>query len=202
MRHPRDVSGIVTWKSIGYHLSLGRECKSVSQCMETPEVIPAETRLFDAISRIESCGYVLVQDRDKTITGIVTAADLLQHFRDHAAPFLFVGEIEGHLRNLIHGKFTLDELRAVSRSGNERPIEGSADLTFGGYCQLLSNKETWERMELEVDRKGLVKHLESVGKMRNNVMHFSPDRLGDEERDKLRKVARFFDRLARMNAVS
>ena len=57
-------------------------------------------------------------------------------------------------------------------------------------------------MELEVDQAVLIEHLESVGRMRNNVMHFSPDPLGDEERDKLRKVARFFDRLARMTAVS
>lgn len=201
MRHPRDASGVVTWKSIGQRRSLGRECNFVKQCMEAPEVIPADTRLFDAIGRIESCGYVLVQDGDRTITGIVTAADLSHHFRDLAAPFLFVGEIEGHLRNLIHGKFTLDELRAASRSGNERPIEGSADLTFGGYCQLLGNQETWERMELEVDRAGLIEHLKSVGRIRNNVMHFSPDGLGDEDRDKLRKVARFFDHLARTTAV-
>lgn len=202
MKHPRDVSGLVTWKSVGQRLSFGRDCSFVSQCMEPAEVIPAKTRLFDAIRTVQSCGYVLVQDEDRTITGIVTATDLSHHFRDLAAPFLFVGEIEGHLRNFIHGKFTLEELRAASRSGNEKTIEGSADLTFGGYCQLLGNKETWERVGLDVDRACLIEHLESVREIRNNVMHFSPDGLLDEERDKLRKVARFFDRLARMTAVS
>ena len=202
MKHPRDVSGVVTWKSIGKRLSLGHECNFVSQCMEPPEVIPAGMRLFDAIRRVESCGYVLVREKDRTITGIVTATDLSHHFRDLAAPFLFVGEIEGHLRNLIHGKFTLNELQAASRSGNERTIEGSADLTFGGYCRLLGNKETWERMELDVDRAVLIESLKSVRDIRNNVMHFSPDGLKDEERDKLRKVARFFDQLASMTAAS
>lgn len=202
MKNPRDVSGLITWKSVGQRLSLGRECSFVRQCMEPPEVIPAETRLFDAIRRIETCGYVLVQEKDRIITGIVTATDLSHHFRDLAAPFLFVGEIEGHLRNLIHGKFTLNELRAASRSGNERTIEGSADLTFGGYCRLLGNRETWERMELDVDRAVLIENLESVREIRNNVMHFSPDGLGDEERDKLRKVARFFGRWAGMTTAS
>ena len=200
MRNERDVSGIVTWESIGIRLSLGGECSFVRECMERAEVISADTRLFAAIRRISEHGYVLVQARDKTITGIVTATDLSYQFGQLAEPFLFVGEIEGHLRNLVHGKFTLDELQAAS--GDERPIEGSADLTFGGYCQLLANKNNWDRMELNVDRAEFIEHLQSVRKIRNDVMHFNPDGLGVDQRKKIRNVARFFDQLANMTAAS
>ena len=47
---------------------------------------------------------VLVRNGDRIVTGIVTATDLSGLFRQLAGPFLFIGEIEGHLRNLIHGK--------------------------------------------------------------------------------------------------
>lgn len=200
MKNERDVSGIVTWESVGARLSLGRECNFVSQCMEPAEVIPGDTRLFVAIRKVAEHGYVLVRGADRTITGIVTATDLSYQFGRLAEPFLFVGEIEGHLRNLILGKFTLDELQAAA--GDERPIDGSADLTFGGYCQLLANKEYWKRLELAVDRAEFITHLESVRRIRNDVMHFNPDGLDDDQRKKLRNVARFFDQLANMTAAS
>lgn len=200
MKTERDVSGIITWESIGTRLSLGRECSFVHQCMEPAEVIPGDTRLFDAIRKVSEHGYVLVRGTDRTITGIVTATDLSYQFGQLAEPFLFVGEIEGHLRNLIHGKFTIDQLQAAARE--ERSIEGSADLTFGGYCQLLANKDNWEHLRLDIDRAEFIEHLESVRIIRNDVMHFNPDGLDDDRRKTIRNIARFFAQLARITAAS
>ena len=129
MKNDREVVGIVTWQSIGTRLALGRECAFVSQCMETAEEIPGTARLFDAIRVVSRRGYVLVRGADRKITGIVTATDLTDQLGQFAGPFLFIGEIEGHLRNFIHGRFTLKELQAVSTG--EKPIEGSSDLTLG-----------------------------------------------------------------------
>ena len=199
MKTDREVSGIVTWESIGTRLALGFDCTYVRQCMEPPEVIPADTRLFDAIRKVSEHGYVLVQGADKTVTGIVTATDLAHLFGELARPFLFIGEIEGHLRNLIHGKFTLDQLQAAS--GEERPIEGSADLTFGGYRRLLENKDNWERLNLDIDRAEFIRHLDAVRRIRNEVMHFNPEGLDGNQRKTIRNVARFFDHLARMTAA-
>lgn len=198
MQNERDVSRIVTWQSIGTRLALGRECTFVSQCMERAEEIPGTTRLFDAIRVVSRHGYVLVRGADRKITGMVTATDLTDQLGQFAGPFLFVGEIEGHLRNLIHGKFTLEELQAAS--AGEKTIEGSSDLTFGGFCRLLENKHNWERLNLGVDRVEFVKRLNTVREMRNDVMHFNPDGIGDEQRGILRNVARFFDQLARLVA--
>ena len=194
MKHERDVSGVVSWESIGTRLALERDCAHVSQCMEPAEVIPATTRLFDAIGIVTKHGYVLVQGKDGTVTGIVTQTDLTEQLGQFAGPFLFLGEIEGHLRNLIHGKFTLDELKAAS--GSERTVEGSSDLTFGGYCRLLEKPANWERLDLAIDRKEFIKRLKSVNKLRNDVMHFNPDGIGEDQRNTLRNVARFFDKLA------
>ena len=177
-------------------MALGCECRLVNQCMVQAEVISIDTRLFDAISRISDHEYVLVQAADKIITGIVTATDLSHLLRQLAGPFLLIGEIEGHLRNFIHGKFTLEQLQAAS--GEERPIEGSADLTFGGYQRLLAKRDNWERLKLGIDRREFIAHLDFVRKIRNEVMHFNPDGLDEDRRTTLRNVARFFDQLAGM----
>ena len=146
--------------------------------MEPPQVIPSTTRLFDAIGVVSKHGYVLVQGTDRTITGIVTEMDLTEQLGQFAGPFLFLGEIERHLRNLIHGKFTLDQLNAASRE--EKPVEGSSDLTFGELCRLLETPQelgtTWSQ-----DRPGGVHQAPQFrsGKLRNDVVHFNPDGIGD-----------------------
>jgi len=195
MKNERRVSGVVSWESIGSRLALGSKYSHVHECMEPPVVVSATTRLFDTIGIIRKHGYVLVQAKDETITGIVTQADLTEQLSHFAGPFLFLSEIEGHLRNLIHNKFTLDELRAASDP--ERTIEGSSDLTFGGYWRLLENPTNWDRLNLVIDRREFIKRLKSVNKLRNDVMHFNPAGIAEDQRNTLRNVARFFDKLAR-----
>ena len=110
MRTDRDVSGMVTWKSINRRGLQEPECKPVDDCMdERVNVVLDNCRLFEAVRTVLDHEYVLVRARDKTITGIVTMADLLREVGRLAEPFLLIGEIEGHLRNLIHGRFTLDQ---------------------------------------------------------------------------------------------
>ena len=118
-----------------------------------------------------------------------------------AGPFLFVGEIEGHLRNLIRGKFTLKELQAASISEDGRRIEGPGDLTLGGFHQLLGNRENWNRLGLGINRKVFVEHLKDARNIRNKVMHFTLGGVSEDERQKLRGIARFFENLVRMGAM-
>ena len=129
---------------------------------------------------------------------MVTATDLTDQLGQFAELFLFVGEIEGHLRNLIHGKFTLDQLSAASE---HQLVEGSSDLTFGGFCRLLENTDNWKRLNLAIDRVEFVKCLNDVRELRNDIMHFNPDGLDEDQRRAIRNVARFFDQLARMAAA-
>ena len=199
MKNERDVVGVVTWESIGTRLALGRACPHVRDCMEPPQVIPSTTRLFDAIGVVSKHGYVLVQGTDRTITGIVTEMDLTEQLGQFAGPFLFLGEIERHLRNLIHGKFTLDQLNAASRE--EKPVEGSSDLTFGELCRLLENRKNSDLLGLKINRAEFTKRLKSMNKLRNDVMHFNPDGIDEHQRKTLRSVARFFDKLSRTIAA-
>ena len=199
MRNEREVSGIVTWQSIGTRLALGLDCTYVRQCMQPAEVISADTRLFDAVHKVAEHGYVLVRSEKNIVIGIVTATDVAHLFEKLARPFLLIGEIENHVRNLIHGKFTLDQLQAAS--GDERSIEGSDDLTFGAYYRLLGNKDNWERLNLDIDREEFIRHLDAVREIRNEIAHFNPRGLDELQRKTIRNIARFFDHLARMTAL-
>ena len=201
MTNEYKVSGIISWKSIGARLSLGRKCEYVRDCMDPPEELSVTAPLFDAIATIAEHGYVLIRGTENAITGIVTASDISLQFMQLAGPFLFVGEIEGHLRHLIHGKFTLEQLRAASLSEGGQTVEGSGDLTLGGYCQLLGDRSNWEQLNLNIDRAEFIKHLNDVREIRNDVMHFNPDGLSEDETRKLRDIARFFENLVRMEVM-
>ena len=121
MQNERTVKGVVSWKSIAVRTSLGLPSKFVRQCMDTAEVIDISTPLLDAVEVIQRHGYVLVKGAANKITGIVTASDIAQEFSKLSSPFLLVGEIEGRLRRLLHGKFTLEQLNSVSQSTERFP---------------------------------------------------------------------------------
>lgn len=64
-----------------------------------------------------------------------------------------LSEIENHLRRLIDGKFSLEELKA-NRDPNDanRKIENVANLTFGEYIRLLDKPANWERLGYDLSR--------------------------------------------------
>lgn len=199
MTNERDVKGMITWRSIGQAFALGRGTTDVSHCMEEYREIAVNAPFFDALKDIEAHGYVLVRDVDRRISGIVTASDFALQFAKLARPFLIVGEIELHLRSLVDSalktaRFTLEEI-ADAADGN-RPINGPADLGFGDYCRLLENEGRWSKLELGVDRVVFVKHLSRVREIRNDVMHFTPDGVAQDDVEELERVALFLRRLA------
>jgi len=101
---------VISWKSIGHRLALGRAVDRVSECLDEARVIDREASLFEAISVIVENDYVLVREGDNKLTGIVTAADLALEFRKMSEPYLLIGEIENHIRPLVAGGFSPEEL--------------------------------------------------------------------------------------------
>ena len=203
MSGKHSVKGVISWKSIGAKLSMGQKCEFVRDCMDPSFVeIRIGAPLFEAIADIEQHGYVLVRGTDNTITGIVTSADIGHQLTQLAGPFLLIGEIEGYLRILVHRKFTVEELsKVLPIFGDEHSVSGPEDLTFGGYCQLLGEEESWSRLDLDMDRKEFVKMLKWVNAKRNDIMHFDPDGLEPQDVTKLETVAKFFRNLRRMKII-
>ena len=194
MTTKREVKGVISWRSIGKAYADGRNPEKVQECMEEAHTIDTKTTLADATYEILKHDYVLVRGEDKVITGIVTAADLTDQFRQLSHPFLLIGEIEYHLRNLVRGRFTVEEFTESAKG--EKEVKGPDDLTFGDYCRLLEREESWEKLELNIDRRELTKRLERVRSIRNDVMHFSPDGIESQDVKLLEKMAGLLRQLA------
>ena len=202
MQGKYELNGIISWKTIGERYMVGIRPQYVRECMEVARTVDVNDPLLTAVRDISEHGYVLVRAEDNSISGIVTASDVTQQFSQLTGPFVLIGEIEGHLRNLLHGKFTLEQItEAAEKSGSTKDVERVADLTFAGYCTLLGGKENWECLGLAVDRKVFLSKLHSVREIRNDVMHFSPDGLDEEQTNELEGVAQFFRQLAQMGIM-
>lgn len=184
-----DVKGVVSWKSIGEVHAQGAKPVNVRDCMVDAEEIGTRMPLADAAEVIYKHDYVLVRGEDNKITGILTAVDLTREFKERTYPFLLIGEIEHHLRNLILGKFTPAEF--VEVAGGDERASGPDKLTLGGYCRLLSSKERWIKLGIEVDRSVFIEHLERVRQIRNDTMHFSPEPRDESDTSELECMARF-----------
>ena len=104
------IEGVLSWHSIGTRLAHGYQPGVVKECMDSHQEIKYNAPLLDAIGKISEHGYVLVRGEKNTISGIVTCTDIGQQFMQLAGPYLVLGEIEGHLRRLVHRKFRAEEL--------------------------------------------------------------------------------------------
>lgn len=196
MQGDREVKGVVTWKSIGLRKALGSKCERVGDCQEDARIVDANRTLFDAIPLIVDHGYVLVRQRDRRITGVVTASDLSLQFQQLAEPFLLLREIELHVRRIIKGKVMPEDCALLdSPPPSNRPLQDIADLTFGEYVRLFEHPKIWGKLNLRIDRVVLTKLLDDVRKVRNDVMHFDPDPMTPDELSVLKRAVRLMQEI-------
>jgi hypothetical protein len=202
MTTEREVKGVISWKTIESKLALKQECAFVRDCIEQPRIVQLEDSLFSVITVISEHDYVLVQAADRTIYGIVTATDFSEQFRKLGEPFLLIGEIENSIRKLIHGKFTSAELAEVKDpNDSDRNVVAVSDLTFGAYVHLLENENRWMKVGLALDRSEFVKRLDGIRVIRNDIMHFEPEGIPDEDLKTLRYFSKFMNRLRILGAI-
>jgi predicted transcriptional regulator len=198
MTNDRTVKGMISWKTIGSKLSLGREIVHARDCMVDHHEVRAGQSLFEAIPLVQAFDYVLVRAEDQTISGIVTGSDLSSQFNSLSEPFLLLSEIENLVRNMIGGKFTAAELQTGKDPGDTKEIVSVDDLTFGGYLRLLQNTALWSKIGIGIDRVVFCADLDSVRGIRNNVTHFDPDGITKDELEKLRDFKAFLHNLEKM----
>lgn len=203
MQGDREVSGVVTWKSIGSLLVSGCGSRVAGDYIEKAQIIDSNCTLFDAIAFIVDHGYVLVKNiRDRRITGIVTASDLSLEFLQLAQPFLLLKEIELQIRNLLHGNVTTDDLSRLDTLSLARPVGTDLEkLTLGQYIRLMQHPQTWNNIGLAADRVDFINTLETVREIRNEVMLFNPDPLDTDAFNKLRSTVRYLQQLSDIKSV-
>ena len=205
----RACRGVLSWRSIATRVSQGQLLDADAEVREFMDPAPPTVSLSDsivyAVDRIIENGYVLVRDGAlNEYSGIVTAADLGELFRDSYTPFLLLDEIEHSLRELIAGRVSDEEIAAAS-GGEAHPdadAETGSGLTFGAYQALFGKAEIWDRFGLRLDRKEFVTALDEVREVRNAVMHFEPDRLGDDDEERLHYFSGLLRRLREVRGPS
>ncbi|WP_316846443.1 CBS domain-containing protein [Pedobacter psychrodurus] len=188
----RDVVGLISWKSIGTALSLGKNCETVFDCKEDVEVLSIDEPIFKAMNVILAKEVILVRDKKNTISGIVTATDLGEQFLKLSEPFLIIEQIENLVRRLLDGKLTFDDIKKVlDLSKHDKEIHSLADLNFGHYVRIMENPELYAKLGLRIDRVILQKMLQETRIIRNDVMHFKPEEIEQKDLDALRQVLNF-----------
>jgi CBS domain-containing protein len=192
MNNARDVDGIISWRSIGRALALGKDCNIVTDCKEDVVILEYDELLFNAVKVVLEKEVILVRQKDDTISGIVTATDIGEQFISMAEPFLIIEQIENHIRKMLDNKFALEDL-TFSAGQEEKPkdIKSLTDLTFGQYVKLVEDPKKFEKLKMNVDRAVLAKQLEEVRKIRNEVMHFATDGITPQNLELLRQTLNF-----------
>lgn len=134
----------------------------------------------------------MLETSDNTISGIVTIADISLQFINVTEPFLLLEQIENHIRQILDGKFLLEELRDICKvNDSECDIEFIDDLNFGDYIRIIENPKNWDRLKLSIERTHFIKHLDKVREIRNDIMHFDPEGITDRQREYLTKMSNF-----------
>ena len=205
------VEGVISADSIVrslYHLTdTGQEGAAidimgiaVSQCIEEAPLHPEESDMLALGKTLVDVPYVLVE-RDGSLVDILTHSDLVYLFRELAAHFLAIGQIEQKLRELIAEVLDSDELLSVAidsafsyRKGNRpRSLEG---MTFDDYRLLIMNKHNWPKFEpLLIDRQATQNRLLKLRDLRNDLFHFRLHILNPKQRDFIQNTMHWLDNL-------
>jgi CBS domain-containing protein len=191
MQGERDPDGYISWKTIGRVTARGGRPNFVREAMEACEPVRADLPLAEAIELIVRHDFVLVKGAGRKITGLVTTSDISTQFHELARPFILISQIEGILRSLLDEKFELQELESVKNPGDEtRTIASVSDLTLGECVRLLQPEDRWKKLAWGLDRVLFVDNLDSVRRIRNDIMHFNPDPLDEADLKLLEDTAR------------
>lgn len=194
----KNLQGCLSWQSIVEAMAKGVKSNLVADYMDKQVkiVYPSEPYL-SVLDIIKDYGFVLVEDKSHTLRGIITYSDLIEQSREWTEPYLLVEEIEEHIRILLDDKFTSAELQSVCQNAN-RTVENIDDLTIGEYEHIIENPEYWNRLNLpHIDRALFKNNLTEVRDIRNDVMHFSPDKIDSEQTEKLKRMVTFLRKLTR-----
>lgn len=187
-----EVYGLVSWKSIGKALSLGKVCNQVKDCYETVEVLNYDEPLFKAVKIILEKEVVLIKNYKKEISGIITATDIGEQFLILSEPFFIIEQIENLIRRILDDILTFDDINSVLDVNKyDKEIKHLSDLSFGHYVRIIENESLFKKLNIHIDRVILQKMLAEVNIIRNEVMHFNPEEMGADELQKLRETRDF-----------
>lgn len=169
MAGPKSCKGVVSWESIARTLTHKPDA-TLKDCIIPVEVVRLRDDVLANVPKITENQFVLVQDEDRTMVGIVTTADLSAAFEVLSGPFLMIGLVENRLRVVAESR--LDEHVIREACGTARAARAVDGLTLSELKGLFEVEENWARLGWKVDRRVFCNLLQEVVEIRNQVMHF------------------------------
>lgn len=178
--------GAVTWRSIA------RARFKDSDAPFTAAIVHATTLAYDTelnrvLGALQAEDFVFVRNDHNEISGIVTAADVVQLYGELATPFLLIGELDQELRRIVTA-IDLDTVCTLCDSSGTRKISSHDDLTMGDYQRVLDDPACWAKLGWPLDRAAFVARLDELRQLRNDIVHFNPDPVPDGTVNMLRHM--------------
>lgn len=186
LKNKYTVEGAVTWQSIA-RAWLKDAGASISNAITKAEVMSYNEDLHKVLPRLEEKDFVVVANHHNEITGIVTTADVVALYRERTQPFLLMGELDQELRQIME-RLGLDRVRAVCARPDRPELTSVDDMTMGDYQRVLEHPDCWAALGWPLDCGTLVKRIDELRKIRNDITHFNPDPVPDDAVDKLRHM--------------
>jgi CBS domain-containing protein len=184
----RNLRGAVTWQSIAYTRHANPNARFRDAIIDA-RAVRYDQALIEVLPDIETMDFVFVQDETNVVKGIVTVADVVGTFRELSTPFILIGELDQVLRQIISRTFTLEEITSVCNREGRREITSFDDLEMGDYQSILGNPDRWSQLGWpQLDRATIVKRLDELRVIRNNVMHFNPEPVPSNTVGRLRNI--------------
>lgn len=168
----------------------------MSQAIIPAQVFPYDAELIDVLPTLQKADFAFVRDAENRISGIVTAADVVQAYGQLATPFFLLGELDQILRRLVSDFFSIETIRSLCDEEGSRKLESYDELTIGDYQRVLQNENNWSVLGWPLDRRVFNNRLEDLRLARNDIMHFNPDPVPDEIVGQLRMMIRLLKRFA------
>ncbi|WP_433475378.1 hypothetical protein ACQPZP_43115 [Spirillospora sp. CA-142024] len=187
MASPHNLRGAVTWKSIARARNASPSASFADAIIDAQET-RYDTELIDILRTLEASEFVFIRDDKNKISGIVTTTDVVHAYGELATPFFLIGELDQALRRVIAKNYSFEEVAALCDPDGMRQIKSFDDMSMGDYQRVLENSGMWEKLGWPLDRKTVIKRLDELRDIRNDVMHFNPDPLPQDAIGKLRNA--------------
>ncbi|MFF4349101.1 CBS domain-containing protein [Streptomyces sp. NPDC001530] len=174
------LRGVVSWESIG-RARMADPAAGLEAATVRAREADRSDDLLDWLGTIQQSGYVLVRDHEHKVCGLITGADLTAQFGTRVRPFILVEEIEQRLRRVVDRCIPLDRMRAAVPPRQASRVHSAANMSFGAYGHLLKVPENWDALGRGIDQEHFLAALEQCRNFRNDLMHFSPDPVTDDQ---------------------
>ena len=152
MTGPRDLKGAVSWKSIAKARNADPDAELSAAIVEA-DPVPYTADLIGMLPVIQSQEFVFVSGVDRSVTGIVTLADVVEVYGQMASPFFMIGRIDQSLRRIIEATFPMKTITPLCDPDGLRDLSSYDQLTMGDYQRILENPDCWTKLGWSLHRK-------------------------------------------------